>query len=101
MTLFALTWLVGAVLLVAAGFLAVLLPRLRVRDGDRRVAWSGARAAIESATVSRDAAGAPLPEADRLLARAELLAAARGGADAARTAAGYARRADELWRSGS
>ncbi|WP_229706208.1 DUF6403 family protein [Micromonospora sonchi] len=44
------------------------------------MAWSTARAAIDSATVSRDATRARVPEAERLLARAEFLAAERGGA---------------------
>ncbi|TBL26676.1 hypothetical protein EYA84_31120, partial [Verrucosispora sp. SN26_14.1] len=74
-----LTWLTGGVLLLGAGLLTTLLPRLRSRRQDRLVAWSTARAAIDSATVSRDAAGTRLPEADGLLARAELLAADRGG----------------------
>ncbi|GHJ13685.1 MULTISPECIES: DUF6403 family protein [unclassified Micromonospora] len=101
MTLSVLPWLGGALVAVAAGFLATVLPRRRERDRGRRVAWSSARAAIHDAAVSRDAATTPVPEADRLLARAELLAAARdGGADAAREATAHARRADELWRAG-
>ncbi|MFG1673058.1 DUF6403 family protein [Micromonospora sp. NPDC049282] len=102
MTASVLPWLGGAVVAVAAGFLATLLPRRRARHRGRRVAWSSARAAIHDAAVSRDAAATPVPEAERLLARAELLAAARGGgADAAREAAEHARRADELWRAGA
>ncbi|PGH43249.1 hypothetical protein COO58_01440 [Micromonospora sp. WMMA1996] len=100
MTLSVLPWLGGGVMAVAAGFVAALLPRRRARAEDRRVAWSSARAAIHDAGVSRDAARTPVPEAERLLARAELLAAARGGADAAHEAADHARRADELWRDG-
>jgi hypothetical protein len=93
-----LPWLVGGALLLGAGFVTALLPRLRARTRDRAVAWSTARAAIESAAVSRDSARDPVPEADRLLTRAESIAADRGGVAAAETAAGYARRADELWR---
>ncbi|KKK06780.1 DUF6403 family protein [Micromonospora sp. HK10] len=100
MTLSVLPWLGGGVVALAAGFAAALLPRRRARAENRRVAWSSARAAIHDAGVSRDAARTPVPEADRLLARAELLAAARGGADAAREAAEHARRADEMWRRG-
>ncbi|QOC91403.1 DUF6403 family protein [Micromonospora craniellae] len=94
-----LTWLSGSVLLLGAGVLTTLLPRLHSRRRDRLVAWSTARAAIDSATVSRDAATTPVPEADGLLARAERLAADDGGVTAAREAAGYARRADELWQA--
>ncbi|KXK58913.1 hypothetical protein AWW66_27110 [Micromonospora rosaria] len=94
-----LVWLLGGVLLLGAGFVTALLPRWRARAQDRVVAWSAARAAIDSAAVSRDAARRPVPEAERLLARAEHLAAGRGGPTAARTATGYARRADELWRA--
>ncbi|MCZ7439517.1 DUF6403 family protein [Micromonospora sp. WMMC241] len=102
MTLSVLPWLGGAVVAVAAGFLAALLPRRRARADGRKVAWSSARAAIHDATVSRDASARPVPEAERLLARAELLAAApSGGTDAAREAAAHARRADELWRAGA
>ncbi|WDZ83534.1 DUF6403 family protein [Micromonospora cathayae] len=91
-------WVGGGVLLVAAGFVTTLTPRWRARQRERRTAWSGARAAIDSATVSRDAAVRPVPEAERLLTRAELIAAGRGGSDAARTAAEHAARADRLWR---
>ncbi|MET7832055.1 DUF6403 family protein [Micromonospora sediminicola] len=100
MTLSVLPWLGGGVVAVAAGFVAALLPRRRARAEDRRAAWSSARAAIHDAGVSRDASRTPVPEAERLLARAELLAAARGGVDAAREAADHARRADGLWRDG-
>lgn len=92
-------WLAGALLLVAAGFATAYVPRRRARDLRVRVAWSSARAAIDSATVSRDACLADLPQADELLARAESLAASGGGADAADEAAEVARRADQLWRA--
>ncbi|WFE67288.1 DUF6403 family protein [Micromonospora sp. WMMD714] len=91
-------WLAGAVLLVAAGVVTTLLPHHRARTEQRRTAWSTARAAIDSAAVSRDAAPGRVPEAERLFARAESLAGARGGPDAAREAAEHARRADRLWR---
>ncbi|MFI7080296.1 MULTISPECIES: DUF6403 family protein [unclassified Micromonospora] len=94
-----LTWLSGGVLLLGAGVLTTLLPRLRTRRQDRLVAWSTARAAIDSATVSRDATSARVPEADGLLTQAELLAADHGGVTAARAAADLARRADELWQA--
>jgi hypothetical protein len=93
-----LIWAGGGAVLLAAGFGSALVPRLRDRRRARRVAWSTARAAISSAAISRDAAEVPVPEADRLLARAELLAADRGGDAAARSATEYARQADQLWR---
>lgn len=93
-------WLTGAVLLVAAGAATTLVPRWQARERDRRVAWSAARAAIDSAAVSRDAAGSRVAEAERLLRQAELIAAEHGGPDAARQAARYAERADLLWRAG-
>ena len=92
-------WMVGVVLLLGAGFAAVVVPRLRAGKLHRRTAWSAARAAISTATVSRDACPAPVPEADHLLTQAELIAGRRGGHAAAQTAAGYARRADDLWRA--
>ena len=92
-------WAVGAVLLVGAGFAAVAVPRLRAGELHRRTAWSTARAAIGTATVSRDACPVPVAEADQLLSRAELIAARRGGRAAARTAAECAQRADALWRA--
>lgn len=94
-----LVWLVGGVLLVGAGLATTLLPRWRERGQEHRTAWSTARAAIDSATVSRDAAATRVPEAEQLLARAELIAAGRGGASAARAAADHAREADGLWRT--
>ncbi|MBO0871520.1 MAG: hypothetical protein J2P15_23460 [Micromonosporaceae bacterium] len=92
-------WLIGSVVLVGAGFGSAYLPRLRSRQYARQAAWSAAQAAIESASVSRDAAPGPLVEAEQLLARAESIAATRGGTAAARTAAGYAEQADRLWRA--
>lgn len=92
-------WVVGVVLLLVAGFAVVYLPRARSRALGERTAWSAARAAIGSAAISRDAATTDVPEADDLFARAELLAAGGGGADAAREATGCAERADELWRA--
>ncbi|WP_328455713.1 MULTISPECIES: DUF6403 family protein [unclassified Amycolatopsis] len=92
-------WVLAAVLVVAAGSGVVAVPRLRERDLRRRTAWSAARAAIDSAGVSRDAATDPQPEAEQLLARAETIAAAQGGPRAARAARDHARRADALWRA--
>ncbi|WP_341771695.1 DUF6403 family protein [Actinophytocola oryzae] len=74
------------------------MPWARDRGLRRRTAWSAARAAIESASVSRDAVGGELPGAEELLARAVLLAAHRGGVAAAEEAADCASRADALWR---
>lgn len=91
-------WVVGTVLLVAAGFGVTYLPRARSRALRRRTAWSAARAAIDSAAISRDAAPHDVPEAEDLFARAELLAAGRGGEGAAEEAADCAERADLLWR---
>jgi len=99
MSLSWLGWVGGGVLLVAGGFLAAFVPVRRGHARERQIAWSAARAAIERATVSRDAAPVAVDEAEKLLARAELIAADRGGAGAARAAAGYAREADLLWRS--
>ncbi len=92
-------WAVGGVILLASGFGAALVPWLWARHRRRRVAWSAARAAIDSAAITRDAARSHHPKAAQLLARAEALAATGGGPDAARTAAAYARRADQLWRT--
>jgi uncharacterized protein DUF6403 len=91
-------WIVGVVVLAGAGFAAVAVPRLRAREVHRRVAWSTARAAIDTAGVSRDACPVPVAEAEQLLSRAELIAAGRGGRAAARTATECARQADALWR---
>jgi len=93
-----LIWVLGAVLLLAAGFGSVYLPRLRARDLRRRSAWADARAAIDSAGVSRDACPDEVAEAERLLRRAEHLAAAGGGAAVAEEARGCAERADRMWR---
>lgn len=93
-----LVWVVGVVLLVAAGFGATYLPRARAASLNRRAAWAAARAAIDSAAISRDAAPRDLPQADELLARAELLVADRGGSAAADEAADCATQADQLWR---
>jgi hypothetical protein len=92
-----LVWVVGVVVLAGAGFGVVYLPGARARGLRRRTAWSAARAAIESAVISRDAAPSA-PEADDLLARAEFLVAQRGGRAAADEAAGCAGRADRLYR---
>lgn len=91
-------WLVGGVILLASGFSAALMPWLRARRRSRQIAWSAARAAIDSATISRDAAPGRDVEAEQLLARAELLAAGRGGRNTARSATAYAQRADQRWR---
>jgi hypothetical protein len=91
-------WVVGALLLVVAAFGVGYLPRTRSRALRQRTAWSAARAAIDSATISRDAAGHDVPAAEDLLARAELLAAGRGGVVAAEEAADCAQRADRMWR---
>ena len=91
-------WVAGVVLLVAAGFAAAYLPRMRARALRRRTAWSAARAAIASATISRDAAPDDVVEAEDLLAHAELLAANGGGVAAAEEAEDCAERADRLWR---
>jgi hypothetical protein len=87
-----LIWGVAGVVILVAGFGVALVPRLRARASDREVAWSTARAAIESAAVSRDAC------ADRQAA-AEAIVVNGGGARAARTATEHAERADRLWRA--
>ncbi len=92
-------WVIGCLVLVAAGYATARIPRWRARRYTRRVAWSAAHAAIDSATVSRDAASTPVAEAEQLLARAEAITAARGGTSAARAATGYAERADRLWQA--
>lgn len=90
-------WVVGVVLLVAAGFVVTYLPRARTRSLRHRTAWSAAHAAIDSATISRDAAP-DRPEADEFLTRAQLLAAHRGGVAAAKEAADCATEADRRYR---
>src|ERR1700759_1442992 len=92
-------WVLGVAVLAAAGYVTTLLPRRRARAAASQTAWSAARAAIETAGVSRDAAPVPVPEAEQLLSRAELIAARRGGAEAAEARAGYARQADQLCRA--
>jgi hypothetical protein len=93
-----LTWVFGGFVLIAGGFATAMVPRWRARELRRRTAWSSARAAIHSAAVSRDAAPVRVEEAERLMARAESIAADRGGPEAAETAADYAKRADWMWR---
>jgi hypothetical protein len=93
-----LPWVSGAVLLVLAGFGVTYLPRMRARSAQVGIAWSTARSAMDSAAISRDAAPHEVPAAGELFARAELLAASRGGAAAAEEAADCAQRADRLWR---
>jgi hypothetical protein len=93
-----LIWLAGAAVLLAAGFAAAFVPWWRAHDLRRRTAWSRARAAVDSASVSRDACRAPVPDAERLFARAEAMAADRGGVKAAGAVADLAERADRLWR---
>ncbi len=92
-------WLIGVAVLATAGYVASFLPRRRAQAMASRTAWSAARAEIETAGVSRDAAPIDVPEAEQLLTRAELIAARRGGAAAAASAADCARRADQLWRA--
>jgi hypothetical protein len=94
-----LIWLIGIVLVFAAGFATVLIPRRRAWSLERRTAWSAARAAIDTATVSRDAAAGQVAEAEQLLARAESIAAGHGGRAAADQAAECAQQADRLWRA--
>ncbi|MFI5932281.1 DUF6403 family protein [Actinoplanes sp. NPDC051494] len=92
-------WAAGATILVLGGFTAVALPRMRAATEHRRNAWSTARAATATATISRDAARTTLPEADLLLARAEAITAAgQGGHRAAEQVTDLAGRADHLWR---
>jgi hypothetical protein len=88
----------GGVLVVAAGFWGAFLPRVRARRVRVRTAWSAARAAMGSAAVSRDAVPGVVAAAEELFARAELLAAGRGGVAAAVAAEECAVRADRLWR---
>ncbi|SFM64099.1 hypothetical protein SAMN05216207_1001450 [Pseudonocardia ammonioxydans] len=94
-----LIWVFAGGLILVAGFGVALVPRLRARASGREVAWSTARAAIESATVSRDACVDRPDAAAQALARAEAILAHGGGARAARTATEQARRADRLWRA--
>src|SRR5690349_18403312 len=91
-------WLLGAVILIAAGLAAAALPRLRAADLRRRAAWSAARSAIDTAAISRDASAGRVGEAEDLLSRAEALAAHRGGVRAAEEAGRLAARADLMWR---
>jgi Family of unknown function (DUF6403) len=92
-------WLIGCIVLIVAGFLTAFGPRWRARAYTQEAAWSTARAAIDSASISRDASETRVIEAEQLLARAETIAADRGGRAAALTATGYAERADTLWRA--
>lgn len=90
-----LPWVLGVLLLAAAGFGVTYLPRARARSLRARTAWSAARAAITSAAISRDAAPHDVARADELLARAESLT---GGLAAAQEAADCATEADRLYR---
>ncbi|MHA6619955.1 DUF6403 family protein [Pseudonocardia sp. DLS-67] len=94
-----LIWVIAGVVILAAGFGVAVVPRLRARASDREVAWSTARAAVESATVSRDACADRPDAAEEALARAEAIVANGGGARAARAATEHARRADRLLRA--
>ncbi|WP_305784036.1 DUF6403 family protein [Symbioplanes lichenis] len=91
-------WAIGVAVLVAAGFAGVVLPSRRKQAAARRTAWSEAHAAIAAAQVTRDGCATPVAEAEHLLARAEAIAAARGGEHAAAEAARLARAADLQWR---
>ncbi|MER7277133.1 DUF6403 family protein [Dactylosporangium sp. NPDC000244] len=91
-------WLIGAIVLVVAGFAAAYVPRVRTTARQRAAAWADARAAIAVAGVSRDAARERVAAAEELLGRAESIAAGQGGAGAAREAARCARAADRLWQ---
>ncbi|HWS37990.1 MAG TPA: DUF6403 family protein [Actinoplanes sp.] len=93
-------WAAGSALLFGAGYAMIAVPRFRERSLRRRIAWSEAHTAIATAAISRDAAGPETPrdaEATELLRRAESIAAARGGPDAANEATALARRADRIW----
>ncbi|MHA6792383.1 DUF6403 family protein [Pseudonocardia bannensis] len=93
-----LIWAAAGVVILAAGVGVALVPGLRARASDREAAWLTARAAIESATVSREACADQPDGAAEALARAEAIVAHGGGVRAARAAAEHARRADRLWR---
>jgi Family of unknown function (DUF6403) len=92
-------WVIGCIVLIVAGFLAAFGPRWRARAYTQDAAWATARAAIDSASISRDATKTRVVEAEQLLAQAETIAADHGGRAAAHTATGYAERADQLWRA--
>ena len=94
-----LVWLIGCVVLLVAGLATALVPRRRAREQTLEGAWLAAHAAIDSATVSRDAATTRSVDAEQLLARAEAISSGRGGRAAAREAAALARRADHLWQA--
>ncbi|WP_433061897.1 DUF6403 family protein [Dactylosporangium sp. CS-033363] len=91
-------WVIGAAVLAGAGFAAAYVPRVRAAARARALAWADARTAIDVAVVSRDAADRDVQEADELFARAESIAAGRGGIEAAHEAARCAREADRLWQ---
>lgn len=91
-------WTLGTAVLLAAGFWTTYAPRRRAALLRSREAWSAARAAIDSAGVSRDACPVDVDAAHELLRRAELIAAAGGGRRAADEAEDCARQADLLWR---
>ncbi|WP_020665094.1 DUF6403 family protein [Amycolatopsis benzoatilytica] len=91
-------WVLAAAVLMAAGYAVVALPRQRERKAQLRTAWAAAHAALERASISRDAAPGEHLEAEQLLARATALAAEAGGPRAAQTVREQARRADRLWQ---
>lgn len=93
-----LPWVLGVVVLAAAGFGAAYLPRQRAGDRQQRTAWAAARAALDSAAISRDATQHDLAAANDLYARAELLIAGQGGVAAAEEATDCAERADRMWQ---
>jgi hypothetical protein len=93
-----LPWVLGVVVLAAAGFGAAYVPRRRNRQLRERTAWADARAALDSAAISRDASLLAVPVADDLYTRAELLVAGEGGLAAAEEAVVLAEKADRLWQ---
>ena len=94
-------WIIGALVLIVAGFAMSYVARRRARALHTRSAWAAADAALASARISRDASAVDVESADDLLGRAELIAADRGGPSAAREAELLAARADRWWRGES
>lgn len=92
-------WLVagGLLALFGAGWLLDGLRRRRRRRSDLSVESARARRAIRLAETSRDAASTSVPDAERLLDRAQAMLSGVRSPGTAQKAAALAQRADRLW----
>lgn len=93
-------WLGGVVVLLSAGLTTGWVLTRRRTELRSRVRWTQALTAVETAQISRDAAG-PQPDTDALLARAEELITHHGGVSAATTVLELAGEADRRYRAGA